>query len=257
MNIFKQFYKSIYSPKDIATFRNQGIGKTILYLVFLALIAVLPLFITFVQISNNVYDSVKSTIQDIPDFEINNGELISEIKDPITIDSSDVAPIIFDSTGSLTLEEVEYKSNNTIAILQEEIVFRFDGQTNYFKYSDLRMGSVTKSEIEQFLTMIEPMKSITYIISFILFYLIEIAGNIITVTVLALFGLLLKGKSQINYGHSWKLSAYAMTLATVFFTIMNFFHAFVPFANFINWGVMLIMLYLSIKEITKVNQKIV
>ena len=40
MNIFKQLIVSLYSPKDIAKFHQQGIGKTILFVFFLTLISV-------------------------------------------------------------------------------------------------------------------------------------------------------------------------------------------------------------------------
>ncbi|MDO7488130.1 DUF1189 family protein [Peribacillus frigoritolerans] len=44
------------------------------------------------------------------------------------------------------------------------------------------------------------------------------------------------------------MSAYSITLATIFFTIMDAFQAMVPFASIISWFVTLMMLYLSIKE---------
>ncbi|OLN23371.1 hypothetical protein BTO30_05250 [Domibacillus antri] len=45
MSIFKQFIKSLFSPKHIAAFRMQGIGKTINYLFFLALLMCVPMIV--------------------------------------------------------------------------------------------------------------------------------------------------------------------------------------------------------------------
>ncbi|WP_174881655.1 DUF1189 family protein, partial [Metabacillus niabensis] len=39
MNIFKQLFTSIYSPRTISTFRFQGIGKTILFVFILTLVS--------------------------------------------------------------------------------------------------------------------------------------------------------------------------------------------------------------------------
>ncbi|MEH7657359.1 DUF1189 family protein, partial [Bacillus velezensis] len=42
MSIFTQLAKSVYSPKDMALFRFQKIGKTILYIMLLCLITTIP-----------------------------------------------------------------------------------------------------------------------------------------------------------------------------------------------------------------------
>ncbi|MGQ0517969.1 DUF1189 family protein, partial [Bacillus sp. D-CC] len=42
MSIFTQLVKSVYSPKDMALFRFQKIGKTILYIMLLCLITTIP-----------------------------------------------------------------------------------------------------------------------------------------------------------------------------------------------------------------------
>ncbi|MFB5662064.1 DUF1189 family protein [Alteribacillus sp. HJP-4] len=47
MNIFKKFFKSLYSFRTIGSFRFQGIGKTILYVFFLMFIASIPSSIIF------------------------------------------------------------------------------------------------------------------------------------------------------------------------------------------------------------------
>ncbi|WP_046173845.1 DUF1189 family protein [Domibacillus indicus] len=44
MSLFKQFSKSLYSPKHIAAFRFQSIGKIIAYLFFLAVLMGIPAF---------------------------------------------------------------------------------------------------------------------------------------------------------------------------------------------------------------------
>lgn len=54
MPFFKQFFKSLYSPKYIAAFRFQGIGKTIQHLFILALIMCFPtIFYTTLHFAGN------------------------------------------------------------------------------------------------------------------------------------------------------------------------------------------------------------
>ena len=63
MNIFKQFYKSMYSPKDIAVFRFQGIGKTILYVFFLTLLSLIPAIYYLSSSPISGVDTIQSSLK--------------------------------------------------------------------------------------------------------------------------------------------------------------------------------------------------
>ncbi|WP_161522414.1 DUF1189 domain-containing protein [Caldifermentibacillus hisashii] len=256
MNIFKQFIKSIYSPKDISTFRNQGMGKTFVYIFFLSVLSVLPLFINFVQNFNNIYDdAVRIINEEVPDFSIQDGKLHTDINEPVIIEESGNSTFIIDSTGQTTVDDVESNYDDTLAFLEYDVVINLNNQTQTISYQQLGLEEMGRTEMQQFLDFVGSVKSVIYAFSFILFYLIQVAGQIISITILALIGLILKNalKLNINYGHLWKLSTYAITLPTVFFMIMHFFHAIVPFASLINWTVMIIMLHLTMKEIPKTD----
>lgn len=251
MNIFKQFFKSLYSPKDIATFHKQGFGKTFLYILLLSLIAVLPIYIYVVNYMNHFIEELEDTVvNDIPDFHIQNGILISNSTEPIYIDKHGIT-IIFDSTGTVTVSEAQ-NSPNTVSFLQKDMVMNLEGQTDTLSYASLDLD-ISKDQLVPFFESINSISSAVYIVVFLIFYLFQLGGELIKITVLALFGLIMASslKLSIAYGQLWKLSTYAITLPVVFFTIMNAVNAVVPFSFFINWGVMLIMLYLILKEMPK------
>src|SRR4051812_38339085 len=101
MNLFKQLIVSLYSPKDISTFRQQRVGKTILYVLILTLLSILPSIYHFNTAMVNGMDTIKETVQkNLPPFTIENGELFSEETVPLTINKSDFT-FIFDSTGTI------------------------------------------------------------------------------------------------------------------------------------------------------------
>ena len=52
-----------------------------------------------------------------------------------------------------------------------------------------------------------------------------------------------------QYRHLWRLSAYAVTLPTIFFTIMEALKTIVPGGFLIHWFVAVIMLMLTLKEL--------
>lgn len=259
MNIFTQFYRSLYSPKDIALTRNQGIGKTILYIFFISILTILPLFITFVQVFNDTYNlSERMVNKELPDFRIEEGQLKSDLAKPLIMNEANNTTFIFDSTGEISVDKAA-TYHNAIAFLEYDAVISFSGQTETMPYSTLGIDNLTKQDLQSFIDGIGSLKTVILVVTFIFYYLIQVAGHLITVTVLALIGLILKNalKLQINYGNIWRMSAYALTLPAMFFMIMNYFQAVVPFSSIINWTVMIIMLHLAMKEIqneVKVDQ---
>jgi hypothetical protein len=76
------------------------------------------------------------------------------------------------------------------------------------------------------------------------------AVKFIEISILALLGLIMKNRTgrKLNYGHIWRMSAYSVTLPTIFFTIMSAIQTQVPSTFLIHWAVALIVLYLAIKE---------
>jgi hypothetical protein len=252
MNIFKQFYKSLYSPKDIASFRFQGIGKTILYVFLLTLLSVLPSVIYLSTTLTTGIETSQTIITDeLPDFSIEDGHLDAETKVPITINKDNFS-IILDPTGALSAEDVE-DEGNAFALLENEFVLTAGGRVDSYPYAMLEGLSITKGDLLEFINAIGGMKLIIIPVVSLFIYLIACAGSFIEVSVLALIGLALKNLlgRKLNYRQLWRMAAYSETLPTLFFTIMAAIKTQVPNSFMINWFVVIIVLYLAINEIPK------
>ncbi|WP_338024078.1 DUF1189 domain-containing protein [Bacillus mesophilum] len=250
MNIFKQFIKSLYSPKDISLFRFQGIGKTILYVFFLTFIAVIPtIYFLSTSIVNSV-EEIKNSIENkFPDFYIEDGELHSDENKPITIPADDMT-IQFDSTGTLTSADIR-SDQNTVALLQDEFVFVAGGQVQTYDYSMLTGMTFSKQEVTEYLAAADSFLVIVLPIMAIFIYLFSAGLRFIEVSILALIGLLIKRmlNRNLQYRHTWRMSAYSVTLSTVFFTVMASLQTVVPNGAMISWLVGVIVLLLAIKEV--------
>jgi hypothetical protein len=250
MNIFKQFYKSTYSPLDIASFRFQGIGKTILYVFFLTLLSILPSIYYLSTILTSGVESTRAVINDdIPSFTIENGTLSAETDVPITIDKEDFS-IIVDPTGVITTEDVA-DEDNAIALLKNEFAVSGGRQIDTYSYSMLEGLTLTKADFKDLVDTIDGMKGIIIPVITIFIFLFSSAVSFIEVSILALFGTALKNLAgrTINYRHLWRMAAYSVTLPTVFFTIMAAINTTVPYSFMINWFVEMVILYLAIREI--------
>lgn len=251
MNIFKQFFKSIYSPKDIALFRFQGIGKTILYVFFLTLISILPAIFALSSALSSGLDTAKSFLKQAPDFSITNGQLSAETDVPFIFKKDDFT-FILDPTGAVSVFDAA-DEGNTIALLKDEFVFAVAGQTDSSQYAMMPGLNVTKADLDKFTNNMSDLKSVIIPVMSIFIYLFSSAASFIEVSIVALFGLFIRNMTgrKLNYGQIWRMAAYSETLPTLFFTIMGALQTSVPNSFWINWFVVIIVLYLAINEVPK------
>jgi hypothetical protein len=255
MNIFKQFYKSIYSPRDIALFRFQGIGKTILYVFFLTFISILPSIIYFSTALTEGIDSAKTILKnEAPDFTIKNGQLTAKTSVPITINKNNFT-IIIDPTGAISVDDVA-NEGNAFALLKDKFALSSGGRVDTYPYSMMEGIHISNSDLFNFVNTISGMKGIIIPVVSLFIYIFSSTASFIEISVLALIGLALKGNRKLNYRQLWRMAAYSETLPTLFFTIMTAIQTVVPNSFLINWFVVIIVLYLAIKEVPKPKSSI-
>lgn len=257
MNIFKQFLKSLYSPKDIAKFRFQGIGKTILFVFLLTLLSILPTTFQFASAINNGLELTKDALkEDVPPFIIENGQLSVESKTPYILDKKGIK-IIIDGTGSIDQSDIN-QSETAIALLKNEFVFMAGGEAQSSSYSMFPEMELTNQDIVDFIQSTEGLKYIFLPIMILIIYIFSSGAKFIGVSILALFALFIKNLLHRNlpYRQAWRMAAYSMTLPTVFFTIMDSLQSRVQNGFIIYCFVSIIMLSLAIKEIPVKKQKV-
>ncbi|MGM0874278.1 MAG: DUF1189 domain-containing protein [Bacillota bacterium] len=249
MNVLKQLYTSIYSPKLTSTFRFQGIGKTILFVFILSLLSTIP---TAYHFTSGLIEGLKGFDQtlrdDLPTFSIEDGKLSAETDKPVEIRQENFI-VILDDTGTYGVKEIEAKQN-AIGILQDRFVFAINGQAQSYEYSLLNM-SLSKEDLIEVSKQFNQLLPIFISILIFVMYLFGSFVKFIEITILALFGLAFKNSlhRRLIFKQVWIISAYATTLATFFFFIMDFLQVTVPSSLLLNWFVHLVVLYLVIKEV--------
>ncbi len=250
MNIFKQFYRSLFSPKDVASFRLQKIGKTILYVFFLALLSVIPTFYNVQEGITKSIDAVADTIEDdLPDFTIENGTLHAEQEKPLILERYGFK-IIFDSTGETKVSNLD-ANEDAIALLQNEFVIVSNGVVDNYPYTLIDVAAFSKQDVQAVVQSFDSISMILLPILFVIMYVFMAGIDFLEITILAAIGLLVVSSlgKNLKFGQVWRMMAYCVTLPTVFFMIMGLLNTAVPGALLIHWGVSLIFLYLAVKEI--------
>ncbi|MGM0844231.1 MAG: DUF1189 domain-containing protein [Bacillota bacterium] len=250
MNIFKQLYRSLYSPKDIAAYRFQGIGKTILYVFLLVLVSILPAAYSLAIFSSEaIEESITAVESDLPDFSIEDGVLVSGSQEPVTV-KKDHLTFVLDSSGSIQISELS-NENNAVALLKDEFALIIGGQAQPYSYSLFDGFNADNGELVAFLETLNSLKGIMLSVFIALLYLFSAGVTFIKVSIFALIALLFANAlhRKLPYRQAWRITAYSITLSTIFFTIMEMLNTFVPGRFFLDWIVTSVVLYLTIKEI--------
>ncbi|MBM7693314.1 hypothetical protein JOC77_002754 [Peribacillus deserti] len=199
----------------------------------------------------------KSTINsELPSFEIKNGSLSSLVNEPFSL-RKDNFNILVDESGSLTKEDVQNKSGSSIALLKEEFVFSSGGQSQAYPYSMAEGMEINNKTASNALNKVQSLYFILLPVLSLMVYLSAAAILFFQTLFIALVGLFLANtlKRKLQYRHLWRLTAYSLTLATFFFTVMGLLHTPVIYKSFINWFVTLTILYLALREIPVPKQK--
>ena len=256
MNIFKQLWRSLHSPKSIASYRFAGIGRTILYVFLLSLLASVPAFIQSSSGFSKGAAALEDTIQDLPPFEIANGELQTDRKESAVHEKGHF-DVYFDPGETWTANDIELSSDNALAILKKEFVIVADGKAQILSYELIKGFPVTDKDIAAFMDQANSVKSIVVILWCLTTFMAVASWKIIELSFMAFMAKLIASRfyPKLQYRHFWRLMAYSITLPTVFFMLMDFLETDVIGGATVYWGISFAILYLALKEIPKPKQK--
>ncbi|WP_163653125.1 DUF1189 domain-containing protein [Listeria sp. PSOL-1] len=253
MNLFKRFWKSLYSPADIATFRQDKTSKSIIYLVILSFVAFLPLaFYTTMTVRDALKIGQETIKNEIPEFSTTNGKLVTKNKTlPIAIDKGKLH-IYFDSTGTLDSDDIDNKVSSydgAIAFLADKIYFTGPGISQSIGYD--AAGIHNKADLLNNYQAIDKLSKYLSPIILVFVFIFMLGVTFLRVAIYALFGFILSGfgKAGISYRENWMIAAYSITLATTFEMIMSWLQTAVPFGTEINIIVSLIIIFLTLRTI--------
>ncbi|AOM82622.1 DUF1189 domain-containing protein [Salisediminibacterium beveridgei] len=248
MNIFNQFFYSLFQPNTIASFKRQRIGRAILYVFLLMFITSLPLILITTSNFSSLYDDVDEQLRAFPEFNVENGVLQSEEGTSVT-ETDDGVMIIFDPDGEYTPDDLlEYDEG--IALLQRDAVILTGDIYETFSYQQLG-DDFSKAEFVSLSDTIGGSLTIILTIIGVLIYLVNTAMKFIGVTVLAAITMLLKRNvfNDLKYSQAWVLSAFAVTLPTTLFALFDLFQLNFPFQFAIYWVIAITMMNLVLRNL--------
>lgn len=251
MNIFQQFLKSLYSPKTIARFRFQGIGKTILYIFVMMFLVSIPLAITNTNSFMKLAKLGIEKLETAPEFQFKDDSLLMESKEPF-IEAEDDFLLVIDSTNSISIEEANNYST-AIFLFEKELITYEYGKVNQYSYSQFGNLSLKKEDFIKLMKTLHSLLPLFIPIFLVILYLTTTALKFIGITVLATIGLVLLNivKVRLNYKQLWVLAAYAVTLPTALLNVLEAFIPILPYTFILYWGIAIYIMYVVLSNIPK------
>ncbi|MDF2556375.1 MAG: hypothetical protein K0R71_203 [Bacillales bacterium] len=247
MKILKQLYSSITDPKIIATYRFLNLSNTFLYITLLSLFIYLPNAVHTLIDVNSAKNSMISFISDKSNhFEIKNGELTDSTKNSILYFGNE--SILIDPSKNLESRDAALEHGVTSGFLRDRFFVNQNEVIQEFKYSDLGFKNVSGSQIIDLIKMYYwPSVYISGVISFIFVAIY----TIFIITMISLVATPIKStmSKKLSFEQIWKMTAHAMTIAVLFFFIMDFARVQVEFRFAIKWIATVGVLFLSLKTI--------
>ncbi|GGI11176.1 DUF1189 domain-containing protein [Gottfriedia solisilvae] len=248
MNLFKQFWYSLYSPKTIAKFRLQKIGKTIFYLFLLAILYTLPGFFSFekavkLQV-NNASDLLKENIQTI---SLNKGILTINDNKPFERKIGDFRYAFYPNETSLPSSTS--KDKYSITVLKDRVVIKTDSGEQDYPYLSLDKTEINKEDISKFIKNVKQALPVFMIALFFLFYLGSCFFIFIVATILAFITALFHSDKNLTFRHRFAMIAYSLTLPTVIYFIVGLFNINIPFQTILFIIISAVMYSLTVKQL--------
>ena len=232
MNIFKQFWYSLYSPKTISKFRLQKIGKTIFYLFLLAILYTLPGFYSFeksvkLQV-NNAADLLNENIQSI---SLNNGTIKINDNSPFERKIGDYKYAFY--PNETVIPSTIKKEQFAVVVLKNRVVIKSNKGEQDYPYPAINSNEINKKDVSSFIKNINQALPVVLIALFFLFYLGSCFYIFIVATLIALITALFKSSKHLSFRQRFAIVAYSLTLPTLIYVLLGIFNLTIPYKTLI------------------------
>lgn len=245
------FHKFIYSIKNIEKYPELAIksfGEVLLYLIKLLLIFTVIISVAYtVKIATEMNKVVSFMREEVPDFEIKNGVLVSEnkeayIKKDITENLNIVILDTSENLDEITINNYKDKlldNENGIAFLRNKILIKTNVTNGVMEYNNSEMSqageisNITKSDLLSYFTgkkaiIVNAFMFITIFVYMFMLYSVEAFLNVVLLTVLGYISTIFM-RMRIRLNALCKIAIHSLTLPIILNIIVVLIELFTSF----------------------------
>lgn len=241
-------------PDRLNEARKVTTGKTVLYFLFISFLLTIPSWVQTTALLNDFMNDGQEVANQIPEFTVENDQLIPGEDAQSFIYQTDSIIFSFDPSGEITPDEVENRiRGNTIGVslLENGLYLSIPFYPIEFSYSQL--NGINDTMFKEVLSSLQQMNPIVIGITFIVLWASSLILAVIYNFVYTVFGNLVAAitRKQIRFSETWKMVLFASTLPTLFFAILNAFTIQPLFQFEIQVGITVYFYYLALKTLPK------
>lgn len=213
MNLFTRFISSTAKFENYRIFAKESAGRAVLYLLMFTLIfGTIKLSKFIYNFNMAISEGINIISEDMPDFELKDGELFVEGEMPIVIqEDNDI--FIIDTSGNS--DESVLNSYSTGVLITKDMIIQKDNsiQTKTVRFAEFKDFSMNKEKLIKLMPMIR-WGNIFIIIFGLLFYFV---GKLIHALILSIAAVIINNSKKLNipYGGLYGISIYALTLPSL------------------------------------------
>ena len=225
-----------------------------LYFIFLSFILTIPSWVQTNQLLTDFIQDGQEVAQRIPNFEIEDGQIVPAENAESFIYQTDSIIFTFEPSGTLTSSDVEDRiSGDTLgmSLLEDGLYLSIPLYPIHFSYSQLEgMNQDTFKDVILGLQSVNP---IVLVITFLLLWVSSLILALIYNFLYTVFGNLVATitRKPLRFGETWRIVLFASTLPTILFTLLNLFGIQPLFQLEAQLGITIYFYYLSLKTIPK------
>lgn len=248
MGFFKDMSDSAINFSQYRYFANLPWKRVISYLLLMVLVLGIPVLLSFAfDFQRDMTKRIEEFNRTAPDFVLKNGELTVAGEMPLVYESGNHNSAIIIDTSGKTDSSVLDDYDQGFFIEKTKIVYKQNSlETQEYHFSALKDLKIEKADVVNMLPYLKTMSMMIVLWGLIYF----IFAKICTVSVLSLVTLLFSGIQNcgLNYGQSFKITVYAITIPTLFQSLQNIVAPGFVYGWSIYYTIAVIYLWLAVRS---------
>lgn len=221
-NFWRKIIGSVQGIKHYEVIVKDTVGKSILYLLLIALLlGGIGSIRGAIDTSNDISQFISIYNNKCPNFELKNGELSVDGNMPLTLSQDKSYYFVIDTTNTINPDVLNSYDKGLLVLKDKMIEKQSKVQTQVVDFKSFKGITVNKDIINKYLPLAKLIIPFIFIGN-ILWYFI---GGLLSALILALFALILNSifKTELKYGQLYSLSIYALTTPLIIDVLFKIF----------------------------------
>ncbi len=195
-------------------------GFVFLFVLITSLFTIIPK--SFSLVGPNGY--INTIINDIPAFELSNGQL--NMEKPYKYENDILYISVDTNVDSFSSKDMDATNFYTILISKSNIVYDFPGQTFNIKFSDIEKFHFNNGDLKN----LKPLLYIVIILAGILRYLFNVGIYFLTALLFSLVGIVISvmEHSNLKYSIIFKTAIYAKVTTNIIGALLSILPIYIP-----------------------------